>query len=1397
MIRTNTSIFRSIAVVITMAVVNLSVPFGALAAFAPKPSDAKAKPSAPAAKPFQSHLLSAKEMKLKRGRTGQCPYLAGQNKWDIVYKGINLMSGNYTTNATDLSFEGGYGIPVNVTRSYSSNNAEEGPFGVGWSLSADVRSTAGGVLKSGRAPVMAVPVNFKERPTGDADLRLANDPVEAVVTSDAGGQEETIQRDVDGVLTTPSWDHNIIDTTYEYVTVGTSTYQVAKSNTVTTIDGTVYKYSKHGSYVGGMTARSGGVSGEPSNVLKIDKATDRQGNQTSYVYSTALATFAKSNGTVQEYKISYIQMPNGHKISFVWGSGMATPANRIIQIKDNDNARLVNYTYTSGNLTGVTTPGGKVTHYGYGSASAPDGWTGDVATGLLTSITDPRGLTEGIDYIMGGVDLKPQSYMVAAPMAMRLVHPNGTSTQLLLNPSYTTFAPYVFEMDAVYPIGISILGLGGGIDSHHVVNEMMTNFSVDGVNGIVTTSVHVYPIDENGSTLSPYILYLTPLQHFYDLFTQNEVGTSHVAPATYGTHPLDPSLPADSRASSNPWVPQSVQTETVYNFMGKPLSVHTVTATNSVTTSDNTVRYAYWGGDKYYQQKAVMDAAKRVVSLTDYYPSTAAAGSKGQTKVVYDAKNGHLPVYSTIPSDWYATVNYGTGGVPSAKFYNSDDSTVYDTEGRCKDMYKIGPDGSYVQTHTDYGTSVPGSWGQAQFVTEAYGTPIARTTNTNHYNAWGKADVVTDADSHQFTTDYDTDGLVKSTSRTDVTPAVPLVTYTYGTSGVENGQVKKIVDNLSGVTQDIGYQSAAGGGLGQVISVSQSGGAADAYSVGYTYDSHGLRSQVMYATPDGTSGWKYKNYVTRGTYENRVTAFSRIAKVNSSGTETGEVLDYNYGLDGRLSNAMFAQTFPGGDTTKSPTSRAVAHYEYDEMGRLQQLAHYWQSWNSAGTLSTEFIFGNACAYNLTKGLKTSSSFYLPTSSHSSTSTLHHTETYGYDASLDYLTSANYGDGLANPVQSWTYDPAGNRSNSGYQYNALNMMTQSPWATYINDAMGTRLSETVGSNTTTYTWDILQRMVARTGVTASTIGNYEYRADGMRTRKTVGTSVSGYTNTLTRYALGMPMEVENLKPDGTVTSLRESIGVRGVDAEETVNGTWSGTSRTLGASTIAYPIYDGHGNRVCTLSRYGSGSWTTDSPRFVDAWGTVRTGALSGDIPMRYCAAIGQLQDDESGLIYMRARYYEPTSGRFVSEDPHYSGNNWYIYAKNNPVKYFDSSGKDEEEDKNATWQKCEYGMMVADMIALIIGACMDAVARPTILAGVAFMAVWFFGESALGGRIGESFGQDLVIGSMLTLVSAGAGTAGFVTSGGVAGSAISLCLGYAAIISLFLTLEAISEGVGP
>jgi len=54
------------------------------------------------------------------------------------------------------------------------------------------------------------------------------------------------------------------------------------------------------------------------------------------------------------------------------------------------------------------------------------------------------------------------------------------------------------------------------------------------------------------------------------------------------------------------------------------------------------------------------------------------------------------------------------------------------------------------------------------------------------------------------------------------------------------------------------------------------------------------------------------------------------------------------------------------------------------------------------------------------------------------------------------------------------------------------------------------------------------------------------------------------------------------------------------------------------------------------------------------------------------------QSDPNGLAYLRARYYDPPLGRFLSRDPAWAGHP-YVYVGNNPVNSVDPSGLDGDE----------------------------------------------------------------------------------------------------------------------
>ncbi|MCW5939363.1 MAG: RHS repeat-associated core domain-containing protein [Fimbriimonadaceae bacterium] len=147
--------------------------------------------------------------------------------------------------------------------------------------------------------------------------------------------------------------------------------------------------------------------------------------------------------------------------------------------------------------------------------------------------------------------------------------------------------------------------------------------------------------------------------------------------------------------------------------------------------------------------------------------------------------------------------------------------------------------------------------------------------------------------------------------------------------------------------------------------------------------------------------------------------------------------------------------------------------------------------------------------------------------------------------------------------------------------------------------------------------------------------------------------------------------------------RYALGARGGDMVET------GLSMGLAGERTArsYPLYDGHGNMVAQVARAedeapgGSFVSVPGAPQFelgarrkYDAWGQVRwTEGQPAD--QGYCASLQHRRDAESGLVYMRARYYEPWTGRFISEDPAMDGANWYVFCGNEPVSRRDATGR--------------------------------------------------------------------------------------------------------------------------
>jgi RHS repeat-associated protein len=1457
-------LFKLFSVATCLATANLSVPYGAIATLGTPLRESverslKSRVRNQKPKAALSRVLSAKEQRALKGRAGENPYFAGQQKWAVGVKGVDMTSGNYNTSVTDMSFDGGYGIPVNVTRSYSANNGADGPFGKGWTLSADVRSTAGGLLKGPSAPVRSVPVSFKEMSPADSDPNVAVQPTAAVTPVDAAGKAETVQKDVDGILTTPPWDNNVSNPTYQIVTQNGQIYQVQSGNTTTTPDGTVYTYSNEGSYLNGGIVPYSNPSAPPvpSDVLKVTQVVDRQGNVTTYTYGSSPVTYVKSDGTTQENPLIAVQMPNGHSLTFTYGTG--TDAGHVVSVSDG--IRTVNYGYTNGLLTSVTTPGGKTTTYGYGGAGTLYSfyqqlasyenpvvpYSGPIATGLLTSITDPRGLTTQINYAMGYAGMPCSSGQVDRVLVNNVTDPNGQYTVftwggttsnpwsgfdwsqatsymwLLVEPGENTYVTMVGNGDATImdqgclhytatpnpTLWISVTGQLEGLGMN------LWNWNDSYLPTLWSSDTKIY--DPNSENL------ITD----YACDQRNEIDLGYNVPTGKNT------------------VIGTVETDKTYNFMGNPLLV-TVSESNAsgafgspVLVHQATTSYAYWDGTKYFQQKAVMDPGGRYC-YTDYYPSTASAGSRGQQYQVYD--NAHAGFYlntSITPPSYAASNDYWKYQLtPAAGQYSAQ--FAYDSVGRCTDVYKLQSTTTspwtYVHTQTTYGANTDGSWGQASTVIEDQGG-INRLTQTKAYTAWGKACDVVDAAGHEFVTGYDLDGNVLGVTRTDSGLNQTIASYSYGSSGVTNGQVMSVTDGLSGVTDSMAYQTS-GGGIGMVSQVTESGGPNPSYSVLYGYHPTGDRATVTYSTVNGTHRWGYYDYVAVGSFGSRSRVPCALVQLDSNSNPTSEAVIYRYDAQGHLVDAVFAisgmaaykpqadglyqaqraggfwnmqasayQAYmqsggtntSGGfdpsqdtfwlDTSNQPTSFARAHYQYDPGGRVLSVEHDWQVWNGSGYTVTG-ILQNNCAYEysgLNRGVKTASQFNVWNGTGWSQD---HQESYSYDPNLDYLVGANYGDGLPNATPSWSYDAAGNRTDS--VCDNLNRTVSIGGQATTCDILGNRLS--LGSGIA-YGWDCLSRMTSYTNGGVS--NSYWYRADGMRVGKLVGS-----TGTTTTYAYDGQMGFEDQDTTGSGTKVTDyGLGGRGIDYIASNNGA---------TTTVGFPLYDSHGSMTACVFRGANGTYSLGNQRSYDAWGNVREGLGTGDPKGRYCGNLGHKQDDESGLVYMGARYCDPTAGRFLSEDPGLSGKNWFVYSSDDPVNSVDGSGRDTTPVATAILSLVLSA--VGWTLLLQAGAAASRIGYMIALTGIALIVAWFGGTTVNGTALGKgrSLAGDagnysallgatlgaigMYIGSQLMGLAA-AGVQVSWNGGGIAQEAIGALSAYTATLGLFMAMDSLEDAM--
>jgi RHS repeat-associated protein len=101
-----------------------------------------------------------------------------------------------------------------------------------------------------------------------------------------------------------------------------------------------------------------------------------------------------------------------------------------------------------------------------------------------------------------------------------------------------------------------------------------------------------------------------------------------------------------------------------------------------------------------------------------------------------------------------------------------------------------------------------------------------------------------------------------------------------------------------------------------------------------------------------------------------------------------------------------------------------------------------------------------------------------------------------------------------------------------------------------------------------------------------------------------------------------------------------------------------------------------GSTVLVTGDAGEVLWTGETNPFGDSVSGEGTGSGESE-RLKYT---GKDFDEDAGLYYFNARWYDPGTGRFITEDPIRYGANWYGYANNNPLMYVDPTGLMTEGD---------------------------------------------------------------------------------------------------------------------
>jgi len=182
------------------------------------------------------------------------------------------------------------------------------------------------------------------------------------------------------------------------------------------------------------------------------------------------------------------------------------------------------------------------------------------------------------------------------------------------------------------------------------------------------------------------------------------------------------------------------------------------------------------------------------------------------------------------------------------------------------------------------------------------------------------------------------------------------------------------------------------------------------------------------------------------------------------------------------------------------------------------------------------------------------------------------------------------------------------------------------------------------------------------------GYSEAGATRLASQVTPASTATSITTDYVYDGQNMVREMRNGVPTATYLTGPRGPEYRRDDTQTETDGQGHAFSKTR------WYVYDGLGSVVGEVDPLGN---LTSSPKY-DVYGAVRGNGGTASTRHGFVGGLGHLSEPETGLIYMKARYMDPQTGRFVSQDPARNGQNWFAYCGGNPVGMADRTGKEGE-----------------------------------------------------------------------------------------------------------------------